>query len=195
MKGLIELANQIKDKKLREKTIKMLQEPELANPEIIYPAAKFEEIPVWVGSHHDYKGGEAEHTVSMTRMAIGMAEQFQKSYDAKINKDFLIAGALLHDIGKVFLLRKSGSKWELTGLTLDHADLGAAMLFAKGFPEEVVHIVAAHGGDLGQQGANPRTVEAMLVFYADVIDAAVETALHGAPKIQLLFMPSEGEEK
>src|SRR3989304_2620565 len=159
MKELIELANQIKDKKLREKTIKMLQEPEMSNPEIVYPAAKFDEIPAWVGSHHDYDGGEAEHTVSMTKIALQMAEHFEKLYKAKISKDFLISGALLHDIGKVFLLKKSGKRWNLTGLILDHAHLGAAMLFAKGFPEEVVHIVAAHGGGMGEQGANPRTLE------------------------------------
>ena len=120
----------------------------------------------------------------------------EKKYDAKINKDHLIAGALLHDIGKVFLLRKSGNRWEHTEVMLDHADLGAAMLFAKGFPEEVIHIVAAHGGDQGQAGANPRTLEATIVFYADVIDATVESNIHGASKIQFLLMPSEeGEEK
>jgi putative nucleotidyltransferase with HDIG domain len=196
MKELIELANKIKDKKLREKTIKMIQEPEMSNPEIVYPAAKFDEIPVWVGSHHDYKGGQAEHTASVANISLNLAEHFEKAYEAKINKDHLISGALLHDIGKVFLIKKSGNRWELTGLTLDHAALGAAILFAKGFPEEVIHIVAAHGGDQGQQGANPRTIEAMLVFYADIIDAAIETAIHGAPKLQFLLMPpEEGEEK
>lgn len=196
MKELIELANQIKDKKIRDKTVKMLQDPEMSNPEIVYPASKFEEIPAWVGSHHDYKGGELEHTVSMTRIAIKLAEHFEKIYDAKINKDHLIAGALLHDIGKVFLLKKSGNSWEHTGLVLDHADLGASMLFAKGFPEEIIHIVAAHGGDMGQQGANPRTLEATIVFYADVMDAAVESNVHGISNIKFLLMPSEeGEEK
>ena len=132
----------------------------------------------------------------MTKIALQLAEHFEKIYKAKINKDHLIAGALLHDIGKVFLLKKSGKRWEHTGLTLDHADLGAAMLFEKGFPEEVIHIVAAHGGDMGQQGANPRTLEATIVFYSDVIDAAVESNIHGTSKIQFLLMPSEeGEEK
>jgi len=194
MKELIELANKIKDKKLRDKTIKMLENPEMSNPEIVYTAAKFDEIPAWVGLHHDYKGGQAEHTVSVAKIALDLAEHFEEDYKAKINKDFLISGALLHDIGKVFLLKKSGNGWGFTGLTLDHAHLGAAMLFAKGFPEEVIHIVAAHGGDQGQQGANPRTLEAILVFYADIADTAIETAVHGAPKIQFLLMP-EGEEK
>jgi len=193
MKELIELANQIKDKNLREKTIKMLQEPSISNPEIVYPSEKFDKIPAWIGAHHNYTGGEAEHTASMTKIAISIAEHFEKVYNAKINKDYLIAGALLHDIMKVFILKKEGNKWDFTGTTLDHADFGAAELYAKGFPEEVVHIVASHGGDIGTAGANPRTLEALIVYYADVLDAAIESHIRGLPNLQFLIMPKDKE--
>lgn len=188
IKDAIELANQIKNKSLREKTIRLLKDPEISNSEIVYPKAEFEKIPAWpVGAHHAYDGGELEHSISITKIALRIAEHIEDFYKVKVNKDFIISGALLHDIMKVFLMKKEGNSWEFTGATLDHADFSASELYARGFPEEVIHIVAAHGGEQGMAGANPRTIEAMLVFYADVIDAAVETSIHGSSHLQLLL--------
>lgn len=188
IKDAVDLANQIKDKSLREKTIKFLKEPEISNSEMVYPKARLEEIPAWpIGAHHAYDGGELDHSISIAKIALKLADHIEEFYKAKVNKDFIISGALLHDIMKVFLMKKEGKSWEFTGATLDHADFSAAELYARGFPEEVVHIVASHGGEQGMAGANPRTLEAMLVFYADVIDAAVETAVHGSPQLQLLL--------
>jgi len=191
MKRLIALAEKIKDKKLREKTIKLLEEPEISNSEIIYPKSELKEIPAWIGAHHNYKGGQLEHTINVTEISLSIAEQFEKMYDAKINKDHLIAGALLHDIMKVFILKKSGKNWELTGALLDHADFSACELYARGFPEEVVHIVASHGGETG--AANPRTLEALIVYHADVVDSAGESMIRGVPPLQFMIMGGEDE--
>ncbi len=196
MKDAIELANQIKDKKLREKTIQILKNPESSNSDYPYPKANFDEIPAWVGSHHYYKGGELEHTVSVTKLALSIAKHLEQTYDMKINHDHLIAGALLHDIGKVFILKKEGKGWNFTGTFMDHAALSAAELYAREFPEGVIHIVAAHGGDMGQSAANPRTIEATIVVYADVIDAAAETNIHGATSpLQFLLMSGQEEKE
>jgi 7,8-dihydroneopterin 2',3'-cyclic phosphate phosphodiesterase len=196
MKDVIELVNQIKNKNLREKTIKILKEPEISNPEIVYPKEKFEEIPSWpIGAHHSYEGGELDHSFSITKIALKLAEHLEGFYGMKPNRDFIISGALLHDIMKVFMMKKEGRGWGFTGTILDHADFSAAELYARGFPEEVVHIVAAHGGEQGASAANPRTIEAMLVFYADVIDAAAESMIHGAPSpLQMLLMGKEEKE-
>ena len=188
IKDAVVLANQIKDKSLREKTLKLLKDQEISNSEIVYPKAKFEEIPAWpIGAHHAYEGGELDHSISITKIALKLAEHIEEFYKVKTSKDYIIAGALLHDIMKVFLMKKEGKSWEFTGASLDHADFSAAELYARGFPEEVVHIVASHGGEQGMAGANPRTLEAMMVFYADVIDAAVETSVHGSSQLQVFL--------
>jgi 7,8-dihydroneopterin 2',3'-cyclic phosphate phosphodiesterase len=198
MKDALELANQIKDKKLREKVIKMLKEPSLSDPELVYPTAPFDKIPAWtVGAHHGYDGGELDHTISTTKLALSMAEHFVSVYGVKINMDHIIAGALLHDIAKVWIIKKEGKSWGFTGINMDHADLGAAELYARGFPEEVVHIVASHGGDVGQSGANPRTLEAMLVFKADVLDAETESHIRPSASqlpFQLLLLGGDKNE-
>jgi len=195
MKRLIELAEKIKDKNLREKTIKLLEEPEISNSEIMYPKADLKKIPAWVVGHHFYDGGLIDHTFSVTNASILMAKNFEEIYKTSINYDHLIAGALLHDIMKVFVLCKTGKQWNFTGCTLDHAVLTACELYAREFPEEVIHIVASHGGDLGSAGANPRTLEALIVFYSDMMDSTIESFVHGSMAQNLQFLLTEKDEK
>lgn len=196
MKRLIELANKIKDKDLREKTLKLIENPKISNSAMKYPKSDITKAPCWIGAHHNYDGGLIDHIVGVTESAIKLAEVFEKLYEAKINYDHLIAGALLHDIMKLFIMKKEKGNWNFTGTILDHAQFTAAELYARGFPEEVVHIAAAHGGDMGSSAANPKTIEALLVFYADTVDPAVETMVHGVPApFQFLLMPKESEEK
>ena len=194
MKRLLEFAKKIKNKKLREKTVKLLKEPEISNSDMIYPRADFKKAPSWIGAHHDYEGGLLEHTLAVTEISVAIAKIFEKIYKTKVNMDYLIAGALLHDIMKVFILKKEAGTWSMTGSILDHGFFSGAELYARGFPEEVIHIVSSHGGDLGQAGANPRTLEALIVFYADIIDSAGESQIHGVAlekQLQLLLMPQQ----
>ncbi len=193
LKKLIELAKKIKDENLRKKVIEVLKHPKLSNGELVYPASPQEEIPSSLNSHHARDKGNVEHVISVTELAIKIAEHVEKTYGAKINFDHLIAGALLHDWAKAFIFTRRAGKWEHSGCLLDHAVLGACELYARGFPEEVIHIVEAHGGDLGQVAARPQTLEALIVFYADVLDAAVDSFLRPPEQVKLLIL-GEGEE-
>ena len=197
MKDAVDLANQIMDKRLREKVVKLLKSPDAKNSEFVYPATPFDKIPAWaMGAHHHYEGGELDHTIMVVKIALSMAEDLEKAYNAKPNKDHIIAGALLHDVGKVFLIKREGKEWAFTGCHMDHADLSAQILYAHEFPEEVVHIVASHGGDQGFPAAQPRTLEAILVTHADFIDATVESSTNPqAPQMPIQFLLVQPDEK
>ncbi len=192
MKKVLKLAEKIKDEKLRKKVIEMFENPELSNREIIYPSSEHEKIPSSLGAHHSKEGEHIEHVISVTELAIKMAENFEKMYSVKINYDYLIAGALLHDWGKIYHFTKTQGVWAHSGCTIDHAVLTACELYARGFPEEVIHIVEAHGGDLGQVAARPQTLEALIVFYADVVDSAVESFIRPSEQPKIFIIP-EGE--
>lgn len=168
LKDLLEIAKKIEDKDLREKTINFLKDPKLST-NWNYKASDFEKIPAWIGDHHNFEGGLLVHTISVTEICIKLAEHFKKTYNKKINLDFLIAGSILHDIAKVFEIKKSGNKLSFNNFILDHVRLGAAELYARNFPEEVVHIVGAHAG-----GDTPRTIEAIILDIADNIDTRIE---------------------
>ena len=112
-----------------------------------------------------------EHTRAVTRCAVEIAEVFSKEYDEKIrvNRDYLLAGALLHDVGKLFEYEKVKGKFVKSeeGKLLRHPLSGAAFASQHGFPKEVVHIIASHSKE-GDGARN--TVEAVIVNHADFVN-------------------------
>lgn len=110
-----------------------------------------------------------EHTRAVTIMCIQFAETLKKFHNITINMDYLIAGAVLHDLGKIFEYSKNPSK---LGRLFTHPI--SAMYFAtkEDLPLEVIHIIETHSleGELVK-----RTPEAAIVHYMDF--AYAETVL------------------
>lgn len=112
-----------------------------------------------------------EHTRAVTLMAIQIAEVLADQYGDRVHvdRDHLLSGALLHDVGKLFEYTKEGEKVVKSseGELLRHPISGAAFAFQHGLPREVVHIIAAHSkeGDGWR-----RTVEAIVVNHADFLN-------------------------
>ena len=135
--------------------------------------------------HHARIGGLLEHTLSI----VSMAEKICAHY-TKINRDLVIAGVLLHDIGKTTELtyKRSFSYSDIGGL-VGHISIAAnlvnrTIMQIPSFPEElylhVLHIVLSHHGKL-EYGSpvTPKTPEAILVHYLDDLDAKLEVVFHG----------------
>lgn len=110
----------------------------------------------------------AEHTRAVTRTAVAVAEAMAGVYGERlrVNRDYLIAGALLHDVGKLLEYAAQGERFikSATGKVLRHPFAGAALCYEFGLPDEVTHVVAthAHEGD----GARA-TAEAIIVNHCD----------------------------
>ncbi len=178
MKRLIKLAESIKDKELREKVLDILKNPRLSSkafqkytPEKIEKAASM--FAIGSSSLGPVERDVLNHTVTLTEFCIKAAELFREKYELKLNEDYLIAGALLHDIMKAFeFKRDEKGELEPTGIMLDHTMLGVAELYARGFPEEVIHIVASHFGEGGP--TPPRSFEALTLHYLDSLISLVE---------------------
>lgn len=178
MKKLIELAKKIRDENLRKKVIEFLTNPKLSHPEFKkYPREKIEEAvtPFTVSSPSGGMTVERDvlnHTIAVTEMCISASEILEKNFGLRLNRDFLIAAALLHDIMKVFEWKKTKEGVEHTGVMLDHTMLAVAELYKRNFPEEVIHIVASHIGESGP--TPPRTFEALLLSYIDSMLSLIE---------------------
>jgi putative nucleotidyltransferase with HDIG domain len=112
-----------------------------------------------------------EHTRSVTMTAVGIGDVLHKEYQGKVrvDRDALLAGAILHDVGKLFeyALRNGVFVKSRAGELLRHPISGAAFAFQYGVPEEIIHIIAAHSkeGDGGR-----RTIEAIIVNHADFVN-------------------------
>jgi putative nucleotidyltransferase with HDIG domain len=111
------------------------------------------------------------HTKAVTLTSLRIAEAMIDIYKERIliNQDYLIAGALLHDIGKLYEFIKEGGKFvkSRVGKIIRHPISGAAIAYKFGLPEEIVHIIAAHS----KEGETvKRTIEAIIVHHADFVN-------------------------
>jgi 3'-5' exoribonuclease len=158
--------------------LKALLEAFLSDAEI---AAALRQAPAARGLHHAWIGGLLEHTLSL----MGMCDLAAKHYPG-INRDLLLTGAVLHDVGKLRELRWGTSfDYTLEGQLLGHITIGLGMIERKidaipGFPRAkrllVEHLVLSHHGkyEFGSPKL-PMTPEAILLHYLDDLDAKMQT--------------------
>lgn len=127
--------------------------------------------------HHGYLGGLLEHSLSVTEICDFMADKYKF-----VNRDILVASAMLHDVGKL---------WELSdfplndytddGQLLGHIYIGAELIektasSIDGFPDRlktlIKHCVLSHHGEY-EYGSPvlPKTIEAHILHCADDMDA------------------------
>ena len=138
---------------------------------------KFFFYPASIGVHHIYIGGLLEHSLSMARIARQAAQVVGG------NLDIILAGCLLHDIGKIEEIDvKRGFKYTDRGRLLGHITLGMTILdgllrevSVPGYIADALsHIIVSHHG-VEEWGSpkKPMFIEALVVHYLDNLDAKV----------------------
>jgi len=131
--------------------------------------------------HHGYLGGLLEHILSVTEICDFMSPRYKY-----VNRDILLAGALLHDIGKIYeLMPMPRSEYTDDGQMLGHIILGVEMVAMEvaqieGFPHQLAslikHLIISHHGEYAFGSPKlPSTSEAILLHYADNMDAKLKT--------------------
>jgi 3'-5' exoribonuclease len=142
--------------------------------------AAFAQAPAAKSMHHAYLGGLLEHTLSI----LGMADRACGHYRG-LNRDLVVAGVFLHDVGKTAELSYQRSiGYSDAGNLLGHIAIESEWISRAvgkipGFPEElrmqILHIVLSHHGRL-EFGSPvlPKTPEALLVHYLDDLDGKLE---------------------
>jgi len=140
--------------------------------------------------HHAYMGGLCEHTLAVAQICDFLAPRYKF-----VNRDLLISAALLHDIGKIFELSDfPENDYTDNGKLLGHIYIGSEFIGAEaakieGFPPALKsllqHCILSHHGkhEFGSP-ILPKTMEAMLLSYADITDAhtkMLEEALEKIP--------------
>lgn len=169
-------------KKRLDEYIELIQDNELHNLtyKIIHDNyEKYTTYPAAVTVHHAYMGGLLFHSLSICAMAIKTQQQY-----SFLNKDYLIAGALLHDIGKtVELSGPKAASYTDEGNLLGHISIGAMIVYSVGkelkMSEEklsvITHMILAHHGELEFGSPKvPATAEAYVLHSLDDLDAKME---------------------
>jgi 3'-5' exoribonuclease len=142
-------------------------------------------LPAATHNHHAFVGGWLEHVLSVTRTAVFLADKYDDYYPdlkPRLNKDLVAAGAILHDIGKLREIAESatGSEYTASGNLIGHILQGRDIVREAAAGREIApetllrleHIIVSHQR-LPEWGSPkpPMTPEALLVHYADDIDA------------------------
>jgi len=137
----------------------------------------FRRAPAAKGFHHIYLGGLLEHTLSVVRLLDQAAKRYPQ-----LNRDLLIAGGILHDIGKIYEFSYDGLiEYSDEGRMIGHLVMGVEMINKKmeaigNFPErlalELRHIILSHHGEF-EFGSpkRPKTREALVIHFMDDLDA------------------------
>lgn len=137
---------------------------------------KFIVNPAGMRLHHAYIGGLLQHSVDVAGIAVAIAGQIDN-----VDMDLVIAGALLHDIGKLKEISPQiGFPYTNEGRMLGHISMSVLMVQEAAAKlklpavclEHLMHILLSHHGE--QEKGSPvacATKEAFIVHYADEIDA------------------------
>jgi 3'-5' exoribonuclease len=139
----------------------------------------FQKAPAAKGVHHNYIGGLLEHTLSIIRSVHSVFPLYEH---LGLNRDLLLAGALLHDIGKIYEYSFSRViDMTAMGRLIGHVYLSAYMVDQAisripAFPDELrlqlLHMILGHHGQLEFGSPKlPMTRDALLLHMLDDLDA------------------------
>jgi len=169
-KELLKLINSINDKAYKNLVLNIFNDKFME---------RFLKAPAAMHIHHAYIGGLAEHTIEVAKLCYNACKVYNE-----IDKDLVIVGALLHDIGKVeeFYINDGIEKSD-EGEFLGHIFIGAALVreeakvldFDKTKLNKILHIILSHHGEI-EWGSpvTPRTKEAQIVFTMDNLSAKIQ---------------------
>ncbi|MDP3786071.1 MAG: HD domain-containing protein [Candidatus Omnitrophota bacterium] len=134
--------------------------------------SRFKKSPGASSWHNAYIGGLLEHTYEVMYISERVCELYPQA-----DKDLVLIGAFVHDIGKVIELDPNTLQYTLDGGLIGHLTLGFDILSKKisgikDFPKDLElklkHIILSHHGEYEQQSpVLPKTLEATIVYQAD----------------------------
>ena len=167
----MELANRIN--KLNNSILKELVKKILDKKNF----TKFKNVPAGKAWHHAYIGGLLEHTLEIIRICDLMCDIHKE-----INRDLVICGAILHDLGKIEELQyETGFEYTDKGKLLGHIVIAANIIekeaekieeFPLDLRDQLLHLVLSHQGKLEYASpVVPRTLESIVLYHADELSA------------------------
>jgi 3'-5' exoribonuclease len=169
---LIDRLRRVPEGPLRMLLLTIMEDPSIAE--------KYKRAPAAMSYHHAFLGGLLEHVLSLVQLGDQVCDHYEF-----LRRDLLLAGLVLHDVGKIEELSFSrGFRYSTRGQLLGHISIGLEMVQEKmrqipGFPPElkgqIEHMILSHHGKL-EFGSPKEPVfpEALLVHFLDEMDSKLE---------------------
>jgi len=170
--ALMDRLRRVPEGPLRLLLLAIMEDPSIAE--------KYKKAPAAMSYHHAFLGGLLEHVLSLVQLGDQVCDHYEF-----LRRDLLLAGLVLHDLGKIEELSFSrGFRYSTRGQLLGHISIGLEMVQEKmrqipGFPAELKgqleHMILSHHGKV-EFGSpkEPMFPEALLVHFLDEIDSKLE---------------------
>jgi 3'-5' exoribonuclease len=171
-------------KNIKNKPLKLLLSSFFDDTEFV---TMYTHSPSAISRHHNYVGGNLEHTVGVVRLCKNITEMYPT-----VNKDLLLSGALLHDIGKLKEYTYAAAiDISYEGNFIGHIVIGEQWIREKiqnlrtngeDFPAELeyqlIHLILSHHGKYEWGSPKlPKLLEACILHQADLMDSQVKNYL------------------
>jgi 3'-5' exoribonuclease len=165
---LMGVVNDLDDVYIKELLVQILSEKEIQRRLKLWPAGKT--------IHHAYQSGLLEHVLSCTHLSLSLSKHY------KVNHNYVVAGAILHDLCKIYEL-SDGPTVDYTeeGKLVGHLVKGPELIerysyripnFPRDLKNHLKHILLSHHGELAYGSPKvPQTMEAYLVHLVDYMDS------------------------
>ena len=167
--GIEEMVSLVTDEELHQLLIEVLYDEDVKR--------RYFESPAGTRWHHGYLRGLAEHSLSMARLAVRVCEHYPY-----LDKSLLIAGALLHDVGKISELEIGATfEYSVDGRLYGHMVIGfelvksaAEQLGLQGDVnvKKLLHMILSHQGKKEYSApVEPEFEEAFVLYFIDELDS------------------------
>ena len=165
--GMFPQVNDIKDAKLRQAVIEVWQE--------LWAQSKWDD-PADLPTSGEIAYPNLPHSQCVVTLALGVADAFERHHNVKVNRDYLIASAVLQDASKVVEYEPGPdgkARRTRIGKHFPHGFWCAHLAANKGLPDEITHVMLTHSP---QAPKFPDTLEGKILYYVDQLDVI---AIHG----------------
>jgi putative nucleotidyltransferase with HDIG domain len=169
--GLIPEFNEIANADLKQKALAVWEEALATGG---WTAADLAEMPFTLLAE-GVQVSFAEHVSTVARLCIAMDNVLREAYGPRFkgDRDTLIAGALLADVGKLIEFQRKDGKYQFASMYqyLRHPFTGVGLCYKHGLPEAVMHVVATHSWEGDKFKRRP---ESIIFHHADFTDFDLE---------------------
>ena len=170
---LLERLRRVPESPVRALLLFLMEDPAIAEKYKLAPAA--------ASFHHAYLGGLLEHVISLVKLGDHLCDHY-----GWVDRDLVLAGLVLHDLGKIEELSFTrGFTYTTRGQLLGHITIGLDIIherirampdFPAALRDKIEHLILSHHGKL-EFGSpkEPMFPEALLVHYLDDLDSKLES--------------------
>ncbi len=189
LEKLRSLATSIGREDLRKVVEKLLENPELSISSA-KPLISLEECPAAPRKHHAFRGGLALHTLSVAKLALALARILEEVYGIEVDKDLVLATAILHDLYKLYQYDRDpveGGYRAREDWYLSHDYALIAQLGYMKAPEDLIRTSSEVHGI-----APITTFEGLIVHLADSVDARIGEYVQNIVLSRIKIVENEG---